>query len=451
MGHMTSAVPGFLWPLAELVIALNQNLVKSDASRILTILERQALAMLHELVYRREKDFYAESAQNNDNTLGIMTSGGTLSNLCALWVARNASLGRSENFEGVEAAGISAALAHYGCEKAVVLASKFAHYSIQKAVGILGLGERGLISIPVDQRGKMRVDQLRSQVAECRRRNWRVIAIVGTAGTTDCGSIDDLLEIGSIAREASIHFHVDAAWGIPLLFSRNHRAKLAGIDLADTVAADGHKQLHLPIGNSVLLLRDPQVGAVIEKHSRYMLQQGSGDLGQRSVEGSRSGSGFLFHAALHVIGAEGYACLVDESIRKTQVMIKRIGQMPEFDLLVTPETNIVLYRYIPARLRWAVDDGRLTVQQNNWINELNQRIQLRQYEEGRAFVSRTTVDNIGILNGMPVLALRAVLANPLIRDEDIEYLLRDQIEIALRLDAGEAGPTNGRYGTVAAT
>jgi glutamate decarboxylase len=433
MGHMTSVAPGFVWPLAELVIALNQNLVKNDASRLLTPLERQALAMLHELVYNRPKSFYEEHAHNIGSTLGIMTTGGTLSNICALWVARNKCLGPSSSFGGIEKEGLPAAIAHSGYARVVVLASRFAHYSIQKAVGVLGLGERNLISIPVDKSGRMKVGHLRKQVDECRERNWNVLAIVATAGTTDCGSIDDLAEIGSIAREMGTHFHVDAAWGLPLLFSRQYRHRLAGIDQADTVTADGHKQLYLPLGNSMLLLRDPGAASVIEKQSRYMLQSGSGDLGQWSLEGSRSGSGLLLHAALHVIGAEGYAYLVEENIRKARLMASKIEQMPEFALLLRPETNILLYRYIPRRFRWLAQQGALTSEENACINELNERLQSIQREEGRTFVSRTTIDCAGA-DGRLVLALRAIILNPLITEADIEYLLQDQLEIAAHLE-----------------
>ena len=89
IGHMTSAVPGFLWTLGELMIGLNQNVVKRDASRALTILERQALATLHKSVYGWTDEFYRVYAQNDANTLGILTSGATLANITALWMARN--------------------------------------------------------------------------------------------------------------------------------------------------------------------------------------------------------------------------------------------------------------------------------------------------------------------------------------------------------------------------
>jgi glutamate decarboxylase len=434
LGHMTGMTPGFLWPLSELVIALNQNLVKWDASRLLTLLERQVLAKMHERVYQRSRKFYEEHTQDIGSTLGIMTSGGTLSNLCSLWVARNRRLGRSHDFAGIESEGLAAALGNYRCQRAVILASQLAHYSIHKAVSILGLGERNLIAIPVDKEGRMRTDRLRKQVAECRQRNWMVLAIVSSAGTTDCGSIDDLKEIGTIARETGVHFHVDAAWGFPLLFSPRYRKLLAGIEMADTVTADAHKQMYLPLGNSLLLLRDPYSAGVIEKQSRYMLQPGSGDLGNCSVEGSRPANSLLLHAALHVIGKQGYAWLVEENIRKARLMASAIEERPEFALLMHPQTNVLLYRYIPQCLRWISGQKPLTSDENARINEWNLRLQSVERDEGRTFVSRTTIELPG---KWPMVALRAVICNPLITKTDLEEVLQDQIEIAARFERTE--------------
>jgi glutamate decarboxylase len=434
LGHMTSVTPAFLWPLSELVVALNQNLVKWDASSLLTPLERQVLAMMHEQVYRRSRKFYDDHTHEIGSTLGIMTSGGTLSNLCSLWLARNTKLGPSPGFAGIETEGLSAALVNYDCGRVVILASQLAHYSIHKAASILGLGERNLIAIPVDVEGRMRPDCLRNQVTECREKNWKVLAVVSTAGTTDSGSIDDLTEIGTIAREAGAHFHVDAASAFPLLFSPRYRKLLAGIDMADTVTADTHKQMYLPLGSSVLLLRDPCAAAVIEKHSRYMLQPGSGDLGNCSVEGSRPGNGLLLHAALHVIGKEGYAWLVEENIRKARLMALAIDRKSEFALLMRPHTNVLLYRYIPRHLRRILLHGSLTAQENACINEWNLRLQSIQRNEGRTFVSRTTIELPG---KMPAVALRAVISNPLITEADFEEVLQDQIEIAETLERAE--------------
>src|SRR6185369_8154167 len=118
----------------------------------------------------------------------------------------------------------------------------------QKVAGILGIGTRNLKMVPVDGRGRIELSALRETIAECRENRKCIIALVGVAGSTDCGSIDPLLQMAEIASSEGIHFHVDAAWGGPLLFSETNRRKLSGIEAADSVTIDGHKQLYLPMG-----------------------------------------------------------------------------------------------------------------------------------------------------------------------------------------------------------
>jgi hypothetical protein len=115
-----------------------------------------------------------------------------------------------------------------------------------------------------------------------------VYAVAAPAPFFNYGSIDPVEKLGELARRRGIHFHVDAAWGTPLLFSRRRRGLLRGIELADTVTIDGHKQFHLPMGTSLLLFRDPRMATVIRKRANYMLQEGTRDLGSHSPEGSRS-------------------------------------------------------------------------------------------------------------------------------------------------------------------
>src|SRR5437667_11162553 len=106
-------------------------------------------------------------------------------------------------------------------------------YSLSKAAGVLGIGAANLIKMPAGPDGRINLHALEKAVAECRSRDLKIIAIVGIAGTTDTGAIDPLPQMADIARRGRIHFHVDAAWGGPFLFSNEHQHKLAGIQRAD--------------------------------------------------------------------------------------------------------------------------------------------------------------------------------------------------------------------------
>src|SRR5262249_12439689 len=156
-----------------------------EASRAFTLLERQTIAMMHRLTYRHTAAFYDRHVQNQDSTLGIATSGATVANITALWIARNSCFGSRDTFAGVEEEGLAPALKHYGYDNAVVIGSRLMHYSLEKAASILGFGTRSLLKLDADQSGRLCVRDLRRAIADCRRRRTRIVAIVGIAGSTD--------------------------------------------------------------------------------------------------------------------------------------------------------------------------------------------------------------------------------------------------------------------------
>lgn len=416
IGHMTSALPSFMRPLARLVTAMNQNVVKIETSKSFTPLERQSLAMIHRLIFNRADDFYDEHVQEQTSTLGIVTSGGTVANITALWCARNRALGSQDSLAD-----------------AVIIGSSAMHYSFDKAADVLGIGARNLLKVPTDRNNRLDLTALRKTVEECRRQKRRIIAIVAVAGTTETGSIDPLHEIAAIAREAGAHFHVDAAWAGPLLFSRRHKHQLAGIEQADTVTIDGHKQLYLPMGFGMCILRDPRLARSIEKQARYIARPSSVDLGKRALEGSRPGTVLFLHAALHLIGHSGYEVLLDEGVRKTKYLADSIMKRSEFELLLDPEINILVYRYLPERFRQRAASCDLSDLDHREIDAFNVALQKAQRQAGYSFVSRTVISSTRYGTGKPVVALRAVIANPLTTETDIDEVLIDQLDIASRL------------------
>jgi putative pyridoxal-dependent aspartate 1-decarboxylase len=438
IGHMTSALPFFVRPLTRLMTAMNQNVVKTETSRVLTYAERQALARLHRLIYGFSDAFYHEHAQDTASTLGIVTSGGTMANVTALACARNRALAPDGVFPGAEAAGLHAALTHYGWRGAAVIGSAQMHYSFEKAMGLLGLGTDHLFRVPAGDGGRVDLRAMRAAVDHCREQRLLVLALVGVAGSTDSGCVDDLEGIADLAAEAGVHYHVDAAWGGPTLFSGRHRGVLAGIERADSVTFDGHKQLYLPMGMGMVFLRDPSLARGIEKHAHYTVRAGSADLGQRSLEGSRPAMSLLLHAALELIGHEGYGFLMDEGIRKARYLAQAVRDREEFELLTDPHLNVVLYRYVPEEWRAEVAAGLLSSEGHRHVGAFNQTLQRTQSERARTFISRTTTAATVYGPDQPVVALRAVLANPLTTVEDIGRVLDDQAALGAELSASGA-------------
>ena len=438
IGHMTSALPYFHRPLVRLMTALNQNVVKTETSKVLTFYERQALARLHRLIYRLPESFYDRHAQDHASTLGIITSGGTLANVTALACARNRRLGPDGDFRGVDAAGLHAALAHYGWRGAAVIGSGQMHYSFEKGMGLMGLGTDDLVRIPTDTEGRVDLAAMRAAVERCQSQGRLVLALVGVAGSTDSGSVDDLNAVADLAAACGAHYHVDAAWGGPTVFSDLHRSVLAGMERADTVTFDGHKQLYLPMGIGMVFLRDPALARAIEKHAQYTARAGSADLGQRSLEGSRGAMSMLLHASLEVVGHQGYGFLMDEGIAKARYLAEAVKARDGFELLANPHLNVVLYRYVPEEWRAEVAAGLLTAGAHGPLDEFNRTLQRTQCERGRTFISRTTTAGTVYGSDTPVVALRAVLANPLTTFAHIDEVLDDQAALGAELAASGA-------------
>jgi aromatic-L-amino-acid decarboxylase len=168
---------------------------------------------------------------------GILTSGGSLSNFSALLAARREKL--PEDF-------LSGTL----------YASDQAHHSIAKAAMLAGFPERQVRSVESDERFRIRPEALERAIARDRADGLRPFFLVGNAGTTNTGAVDDLTALAGIARREGLWFHVDAAYGGFFVLTERGRRALAGIELADSIALDPHKGLFLPYGTGSLLVRD---------------------------------------------------------------------------------------------------------------------------------------------------------------------------------------------------
>ncbi len=430
VGHMTSALPYFMLPLSRIMTALNQNLVKVETSKAFTPMERQVLAMLHHLIYRQDDSFYEQWIHDSQHALGAFCSGGTIANATALWVARNQLCRPEGSFAGIAQEGLFKSLQHLNCNGLAILASQRAHYSLGKAVDLLGIGRDNLVLVDTDDDNRIDVDALREEYSKLCEKNIRPLALVGIAGTTETGHVDPLDELADFAAEVGCYFHVDAAWGGPTLFSRTHRHLLNGINRADSVTIDAHKQLYVPMGAGMVLFKDPHSLSAIEHHANYILRHGSKDLGSHTLEGSRPGKAMLVHAGLSIIGRKGYELLIDLGIEKALSFADLINTHPNFELITAPELNILTYRYNPAWLQEKM--ARLDKEQLQQINLLldfiTQEVQKRQREAGKTFVSRTRL-RLARYHGEQISVFRSVLANPLTTTEILTAVLEEQCAI----------------------
>jgi len=433
VGHMTSALPFFMVHLKTIVTALNQNVIKLETSKVVSVIEKQVLAKIHRLIYRENEAFYQEHVQNPQTSLGCFIEDGTLANITALWVARNSLLGARDCFEGIEKEGLPAAYRAHGIERLVVLVSRLGHYSLKKAGGVLGIGNRNVIAVEVDAQNRMDLNCLRQKIAELHdsAEKTRILAVVGIAGTTETGSVDPLGQLAAICAEHRIHFHVDAAWGGPTLMSEKYRYLLAGIEQADSVTIDGHKQFYMPMTCGMVYFKDPKKLDAIEYHAGYVNRPGSVDLGRKSLSGSREASSLILDSTLKIMGTQGYALLIEHGIEIARQFAAEIQSRPLFEMITPPELNILTYRLVPpairslCRIRFEQGAAEETIGINDQLNTITRKVQQLQREAGKSFVSRTTL-RVHQYPGQDIVVFRCVIMNPMTTLDVLREILDEQ-------------------------
>jgi glutamate decarboxylase len=431
IGHMTSALPYFVLPLSKMMVGLNQNLVKIETSKAFTPLERQVIGMMHHLVYGEGDSFYKKWMHSANHSLGAFCSGGTIANITALWIARNRLLKAEGDFKGVAKEGLFRAMKYYGYEGLAILVSERGHYSLGKAADILGIGREFLVPVKTDANNKVQIEEMRRVSRELNDKNIKVMAIVGVAGTTETGNVDPLNDLADLATELGCHFHVDAAWGGATLLSDKYRHLLSGIERADSVTIDAHKQMYVPMGAGMVVFKHPSSAHAIEHHAEYILRKGSKDLGSQTLEGSRPGMAMLVHACLQVIGRQGYEILINRSLDKARYFAGLIKDHAEFELITEPELCLLTYRYVPAEVQraMALASAEKLHKFNELLNGLTRFIQKTQREEGRSFVSRTRIKPERYQR-QDTVVFRVVLANPLTTDQILFDVLEEQQQVA---------------------
>ncbi len=437
IGHMTSVLPNYLPELNKYIAQLNQNVVKVETSKSLTLVERQVLGMMHRLFYGYSDQYYNNHTQDPAYMFGVVSSGGTTANITAMWCARALALiGQGVSREYLTKKGVNKILWDLGYKDTVIIGTRLLHYSFRKCASLMGIGEESILIIDQDENQRICLRSLNETIARCKKEKKLILAIVGIAGSTETGIIDPLNDLSEIADEYGMHFHVDAAWGGALMFSDRYRDKLKGIEKADSITFCPHKQLYTTQGMSLCLFREPKSLSSIATHANYQAQSGSYDLGQYTLEGSRSAISLLLHASLHLLAKSGYTWLIDQSMSKTDYFVELINRSEYFELVCEPDMNIVNYRYLPAELRSR--HGRdYSDEENAYMDNAVETIQQQQFSKGDTFVSKTKILNRSY-SSEPISVFRVVISNPLTTEKHLREVLDDQLELAsLYVENGE--------------
>jgi L-2,4-diaminobutyrate decarboxylase len=267
---------------------------------------------------------------------GVLTHGGSLANLTALLAARAAAA------PDAWVDGVDGTLA--------VLAPPSTHYSVRRSVAMLGLGERAVVDLEVDEYERIVAAALGEALERCRAAGRRPMALVAAACATSTGLHDDLEAVGSFCREHGIWLHVDAAHGAPALLSPAHRPFLRGVEHADSVIWDAHKMMRTPsLAAAVLLREGRRLEAAFRQKAAYLIYEDSDEAGpsllESQVECTKAPLGMRIFMNLAFRGEEGIGRYVAEQYDKTICFWELIEARPGFECLSRPESNILCFRY----------------------------------------------------------------------------------------------------------
>ena len=295
---------------------------------------------------------------------GNLTTSGSLANMIAVVVARDA--------KNIKAADIP---------RSVIYLSKQTHHSIDKAIRVAGLGESILRFIPLDDRFRMVSAELEKHIEEDIVAGLNPFMVVASAGTTDVGAIDPLREIGSIAKEHGLWYHVDAAYGGFFILTKDGREKLQGIELSDSLIIDPHKGLFLPYGLGVVLVKNVEdLKRSFRFDAHYMQDAFAGpdelSPAELSPELTKHFRGLRLWLPLKLHGIAPFRACLEEKLMLAQYFYEEVQKIG-FECRLVPELSVVVYRFVPT---------------SGDPNEFNRRLLEAVVADGRIFISSTVLD-----------------------------------------------------------
>ncbi len=362
----------------------------------------------------------AKLAGLSERADGVLTPGGSISNLLGILLARDTVALRARIDARRE--GTSA------LPGPVVFCSELAHFSMHRACAVMGLGENAVRPISTDAQHRMRVGEL-ERALRTLSPGETPIAIVATAGTTDFGSVDPLPELAALARAYGVWLHVDAAYGFGTLFSRTLSSRLAGIERADSITLDLHKLGWQPAAASVLLVANPTAFSALEREVAYLNPRDDAEAGLdgllgRSLQTTRRPDALKIATTMLALGTDGLGQLVDACHELARHAQGRIEAHPDLELVAPAEMTTVVFRYLCRR-------GAAIYPQ--FEDEVNGALRRHLLERGAALIGRTAV-RLGGHSSVERVCLKLTLLNPTATPADLDELLGLIVEAGRQLE-----------------
>ena len=384
----------------SIIAALNQSMDSWDQASSATYVEQRVV------------DWMCEKYELGDQSDGVFTSGGTQSNLMGLLLARD-WIADKVSSHSIQKHG----LPEYA-NKLRILCSKKSHFTVQKSASLLGLGENSVCCVDANPNGTIKADLLEAEVRLLKEQGLIPFAVVGTAGTTDHGAIDDLDVIADIANQQDLWFHVDSAYGGALILS-SHKGRLKGIEKADSVSVDFHKLFFQTISCGAVLLKDKANFKYLLHHADYLNREHDElpNLVDKSIATTKRFDALKVFMTMQNVGPKQLGEMYDHLLEQTLQVADLLQKHDGFELLAEPSLSTVLFRFVPS-------NGQ---SESNVIDldKLNQTLRLEALTRGVSVLGETVVDGKS--------ALKFTILNPCLTTSDFKSLINKIQTLAIEL------------------
>jgi glutamate/tyrosine decarboxylase-like PLP-dependent enzyme len=305
-----------------------------------------------------------------------------------------------------------------------IYASSETHFSVSKAAALLGIGRENVREIAVDERFKMRVDDLVANITADLDAGYVPFCVVANAGTVNTGAVDPLAEIRQIADRFKLWMHVDGSYGAFAVLAKSARKLFARMERADSIALDPHKWLYLPVDVGCVIYRDPEIARAAFAHEAEYTRI----IGQEADEAfafwdygpelSRRFRALKVWMLLKGVGLDSLGESIEGNLACARHLESLVRASDDFEMVAPVELSIFCFRYVPVQLR----NGSPQV-----IDAFNERLLVALQRDGSSYLSNAMLGGRFALRGC-VLNYRTTL-------RDMEMLLDDLRRVAKSLPA----------------
>lgn len=276
----------------------------------------------------------AKLAGYSENSDGTFAPGGSISNMMALIMARDAKN------EAVRANGISSKMTLY--------TSKESHYSISKNAALTGIGREQVRLVNTNDKGEMLADHLEILIKDDISEGYTPFFINATAGTTVLGAFDHIDIISNISKKYKLWLHVDGAYCGGVIFSKKYKYLVEGLEHSDSFSVNAHKILGTPLSCSIIVTQHKeQLHHSFSNEADYLYQTDGDDfnLGKTSMQCGRRNDALKIWTLWKSVGTNGLEKIVDKQFQMAEVARDYIKKNKDYKLYSFNDSISVCFNY----------------------------------------------------------------------------------------------------------